>query len=69
MQLGAFTQPDEKNCFSISVMDNNDCNNYLYFTIEMSQQDPNDVDFTISIPVTTIVTDDSMEQGCSKYMY
>ena len=71
MPLGPFTQPAQKICFNVSIMNNNDCNDdpNLNFTIEMSRQDPFDIGVNIVIPVTTIVIDDSMEPECSKYMY
>ena len=67
MTLGPFTQPGERMCFNVTVPDNDNCTEpSLNFTIVMSREDPSDDGVTISVPVTTIVIDDSMEPECSK---
>ena len=70
MPLGPFTQPDERICFDVPFMNDNECNDdpNLNLTIEMSRQDPNDIGVTISNPVTIIIIDDSMEPECSKLL-
>ena len=67
MSLGPFSQPQERMCFNVTVPDNDNCTeSKLNFTIVMSREDPSDDGVTISVPVTTIVIDDSMEPECSK---
>lgn len=64
--LGPFTTPEQILCIEITVPDNNNCTEFMNFTILMSPHDPEDENVTITNPVTVIVIDDSMEPECSK---
>ena len=65
MTLGPFTTPGEKMCFNVTVPDNDVCTvPSVDFTIMMSPEDEDDDGVIVSVPVTTIVIDDSMEPEC-----
>lgn len=64
--LGPFTEPGEKMCFNISILDNYNCTEPMNFIIIMSPHNPSADNVTIIDPVTTVVIDDSREPECSK---